>query len=156
MKILLVVLSLLVLATASYAVNVGDIVGGYPAGYNPNNTKHYRDSVGKPITPTFTSTATAGSPAIGTMKGPLPAGFGFKPGTSTPNDNFLNGIGRKKASESDRNPSFIRVGGTLSNIIRTAPSALESNLQVVVAGSNSHSANNLGYYIGYKVLSVAW
>jgi len=159
MKTLLLVLSLMILATASYAVNVGDIVGGYPAGYNPNNPQDFQSHRGQPITSTFTPTsAAATSPAIGTMEGPFPAGFGYIPGTTTPNEAFLDQFGTETANDQEvRGKSFVREGDILNNTIRTAQTNnLANNLQVLVAGSNSHSLGNLGFYVGYKVVSLYW
>lgn len=158
MKTLLVILSFLVLSTAVYAANVGDIEGGYPAGYNPNNTQNYRDSIGQPITPTFTATSTGQSPAFGTIAGPFPIGFGYEPGTSTPTDQFLDNIGRENNNETDTFGNFVRKGEMLNNVISAGTTSLNKNLQVqaIVTGSSPHSVSNMGYYVGYKVLSVTW
>jgi|WetSurMetagenome_2_1015567.scaffolds.fasta_scaffold176928_3 hypothetical protein len=157
MKTLLLVLSLMILATASYAVNVGDIVGGYPAGYNSNDPGAFRAHIGQAVTPTFMPTTTGVSPD-GTLEGPFPAGYGFTPGTTSVNEAFLDNFGTETANDQEvKGKSFIREGDMLNNTIRTVQTNnLANNLQVLVAGSNAHSVSNLGFYVGYKVVSISW
>jgi hypothetical protein len=163
MKILLVLLSLLVLATAAYAVNVGDVQGGYPVGFNYNSNgsvnQNFVNDIGQPTTIPFTPTVTAVTPRVGTVQGGYPVGFAYTPGTATPSDAFLDQIGVETPGEHEQGEgeTFVREGNMLNNTIRAAQAnSPVSNLHVLVAGSNPHSVNELGYYVGYKVISVSW
>jgi hypothetical protein len=161
MKTLLVVLSFLVLATAAYAVNVGDVVGGYPVGlnYNQNGSvnPNFVDSIGEPATVPFTPSVTAVTPGVGTVEGGYPIGFAYRPGTATPSDSFLDQIGEESSPdfESVRGKSYVREGDMFNNTIRsTHTSNPVSNLSVLAIGSSS--MNQVGYYVGYKVISINW
>ncbi|MDD5258866.1 MAG: hypothetical protein PHD29_02760 [bacterium] len=150
--IYLVSILFLLFSGASYAANVGDIVGGYPAGYNPNNPGEFTEHIGEPIAVTFTPTTTAQSPDIGTMQGPFPAGFGYKPGTTTPSDEFLDAIDeREKVDREHRSISMKR-----SVLVKESSLDFTNNVTVVVTGNDPGSSDSIQYYVGYKLVTIAW
>jgi hypothetical protein len=144
---ILVCLLLALYGGASYAANIGDIVGGYPAGYNPNNPGDFREHVGEPVTPTFIPTATAQTPTTGIMEGPLPAGFSYDQG----NDFFEDLQDQETVDISAKRISLKR-----SALAKNSTLDFADNLTVVVTGNNAKAAGNLLYYVGYKLVSIAW
>lgn len=146
-KITILICFLLALCSgASYAANIGDIVGGYPAGYNPNNPGDFREHVGEPITPTFTPAATAQIPTTGFMEGPLPAGFSYEQGSD-----FQEDLQEQETVD----VSARKISMKKSAQVRTA-SDFADNLTVVVSGNNTKATSNLLFYVGYKLVSIAW
>jgi hypothetical protein len=142
MKRTAILLSILLglFGTVSYAANVGDIVGGYPAGYNSNDPGDFIEHVGEPITPVFTPSTTAQPPAVGFMAGPLPVGFSYERESE-----FLEDLEDLEIVDREaRTISMKRSAMARDNTFNFA-----DNLTVVVTGKDQ-------YYVGYKLVTIAW
>ncbi len=154
MKRTAILLSLLLclFSVASYAANIGDIVGGYPAGYNSNDPGDFQKHIGEPITPVFTPVTTSQPSAPGTVQGPFPAGFGYKPGTATPTDEFLDGLIHREKIDREQKSIAMRS----SAVLRGRISDFTDKVTIVVLGNDSSNAGSIQYYVGYKLVNISW